>query len=284
MRRRLFLAFGIILVFACSTVAQVNNQRRRIGPSLTGPVRSARIERATLSTKGNDYVEGSRVLAEINILDPQWRRLERRYYKPDGSVLTVDVCTFDADGYQTESSGYNGEGGVIRKVVYIYDHRRRLNEYLSYKPDGTLQYRMVTTRLIPGKAEVTTYNGDGSFLNRAVNTFAMEGERIESSVYNEDGSLLEKRVLVGDGKGRVERWEFKSDGSLLARFVETRDSEGFLIEWVEYNVDGSIRRKETITREFDAKGNWIKETKSEWDAKAGTLVPTAISYQVITYY
>ncbi len=284
MRRRLFLAFGIILVFACSTVAQVNNQRRRIGPSLTGPVRSARIERATLSTKGNDYVEGSRVLAEINILDPQWRRLERRYYKPDGSVLTVDVCTFDADGYQTESSGYNGEGGVIRKVVYIYDHRRRLNEYLSYKPDGTLQYRMVTTRLIPGKAEVTTYNGDGSFLNRAVNTFAMEGERIESSVYNEDGSLLEKRVLVGDGKGRVERWEFKSDGSLLARFVETRDSEGFLIEWVEYNVDGSIRRKETITREFDAKGNWIKETKSEWDAKAGTLVPTAISYQIITYY
>jgi len=223
-------------------------------------------------------------LAEINILDPQWRRLERRYYKPDGSVLTVDVCTFDADGYQTESSGYNGEGGVIRKVVYIYDHRRRLNEYLSYKPDGTLQYRMVTTRLIPGKAEVTTYNGDGSFLNRAVNTFAMEGERIESSVYNEDGSLLEKRVLVGDGKGRVERWEFKSDGSLLARFVETRDSEGFLIEWVEYNVDGSIRRKETITREFDAKGNWIKETKSEWDAKAGTLVPTAISYQIITYY
>ena len=285
MRRRLFLAFGIILVFACSTVSQVNNQRRRIG-GFAGPVRSVRIERASLSKKGNDYVEGSRVLAETILLDPQWRRLERRYHNPDGSVLRANVVTLDADGDQIEVSENNGEGGLIRKIVYVYDDRKRLNEYLTYKSDGTLQYRWVASRTVPGRVEIGTYNGDGSFRDRAVNTFAFTkpGEKFESSVYNLDGSLAQKTVFVADGKGGVERWEQKADGSLLARFVETRDSEGFLIEGAEYNADGSIRRKETFTREFDVQGNWIKETKSEWDAKAGILVPTAITHQIITYY
>jgi hypothetical protein len=285
MGRRLFVAFGIILVFACLTVAQLKNQRRRIG-GFAGPVRSVRIERASLSKKGNDYVEGLPVLAETILLDPQWRRLERRYHNPDGSVLTANVVTLDADGDQTEVSENNGEGGLIRKIVYIYDDRKRLNEYVIYKSDGTLQYRWVATRPVPGSVEITNYNGDGSFRDRALNTFAFTkpGEKYESSVYNLDGSLSEKTVLVADGKGRVERREYKADGSLLARFVDTRDSEGFLIEGAEYNADGSIRRNESFTREFDAQGNWIKETKSEWDAKAGILVPTAISYQVISYY
>ena len=285
MRRRLFLAFGIILVFACSTVAQVNNQRRRIG-GFAGPIRSVRIERANFSKKGTDYVEGSRVLAETILLDPQWRRLERRYHNPDGSVLRANVVTLDADGDQIEVSENNGEGGLIRKIVFSYDDRKRLNEYLTYKSDGTLQFRWVATRLVPGKVEISNYNGDGSFRDRAVNTFAFTkpGEKFESSVYNLDGSLAQKTVFVADGKGRVERWEYKSDGTLLARFVDTRDGEGFLIEGAEYNADGSIRRKETFTRDFDAQGNWIKETKSEWDAKAGILVPTAITHQIITYY
>jgi hypothetical protein len=285
MKARLFVGFGIVLALACLTVAQARNQKRRIGPGLAGQVRSVRIERASLSKKGNDYLERSLVLAETIILDPQWRRLERRYYDRDGSVLRVNVVTFDADGYQTEVSEYDGEGGLISKIVYIYDDRRRLNESLTYKPDGTLQLRVVTTRRVPGKVvEVSTYNGDGSFRNRTVNTFAMQGERIESSVYDEDGSLVEKRVIVGDGNGRSERFEYKPDGSLLARFVDLLDSERFLVEAAEYNADGSIRRKESFTREFDAQGNWIRETKSEWDAKAGALVPTAITYQIIVYY
>lgn len=89
---------------------------------------------------------------------------------------------------------------------------------------------------------------------------------------------------MADRKRRVERWQYKADGSLAARFVDTRDSEGFLIEGVEYNADGSIRRKETFSREFDAQGNLVKESKSEWDAKAGILVPNAVTYQIITYY
>ena len=140
MGRRLFIAFGMILVFACLTVAQVKNQKR-IGPGLTGPVKFVRIERASFSKKGNDFIEGPRVLAETISLDPQWRRLERTYYNPDGSVLRLDVCTFDADGYQTESSGYDGEGGLIHKIVYVYDDRKKLTEYFTYKPDGTLLNR-----------------------------------------------------------------------------------------------------------------------------------------------
>ncbi len=287
MRRRPCIAVGLVLVFACLTVAQVKNQRRRIGPGLTGPVRSVRIERANFAKRGNDYVEGLRVLAETILLDPQWRRLERKYYNPDGSVLKGNVVTLDAAGYQTEVSEYNGEGGLIHKMVFVYDDRRRLNEYLTYKPDGTLLYSWVTNRPGPGRvAEITTYNGDGSVLARAVNTFAMQGvqgEKIESTVYNVDGSLEEKTLVVSDGNGRLERFEYKADRSLLARFVDKRDSEGFLIEGAEYNVDGSIRRKETFSREFDAQGNWIKETKSVWDAKAGTLVPAVITYQIISY-
>jgi len=286
MRKRLSITLGLILVFACLTVAQVKNESRRIGPGLTGPVRSVRIERANFSKKGDDYIEGSRVLAETILLDPQWRRLERRYHNPDGSVLTANVVTLDADGDQTEVSENNGEGGLIRKIVFIYDDRKRLNEYVAYKADGTLQPRWIATRPVPGNVEISTYNGDGSFRDRAVNTFAFTkpGEKFESSVYNLDGALAQKTVFVADGNGRVERWEYKPGGSLLARFVDARDSEGFLIEGAEYNADGSIRRKETFTREFDAQGNWIKETKSEWDAKAGTLVPTAITHQIITYY
>lgn len=286
MSRRQFIAFGLILASACLTVSQVKNQRRRIGPGLTGAVQSVRIERASFSKTGNDYFERSRVLAETIILDPQWRRLEWRYHNPDGSVLRANVVSLDADGDQIEASENNGEGGLIRKTVFLYDDRKRLNEYLTYKSDGTLQYRWVATRPVPGRVEITNYNGDGSFRARAVNTFVFTkpGEKYESSVYNLDGSLAQKTVLVADGKERVERWEYKSDGSFLARFVDTRDSEGFLIERVEYNEDSSIRRKESLSREFDAQGNWIKETKSEWDVKTGNFFPTAITYQTITYY
>ena len=286
MGRRLCIALGMILVFACLTVAQVKN-RKRIGPGLVGPVRFVRIERATLSKKGNDFIEGPRILVETMSLDPQWRRFERTYYNADGSVLEVDVSSFDADGNQTEFSGYNGEGGLILRMVYVYDDRKKLMEYLTYKPDGTLLKRSVAIRPVPGKVtEITAYNGDGSFGNKAVNTFALaqQGEKIDSSVYNQDGSLAEKSILVADGKGRIERFEYKADGTLLARFVDTLDSERFLIEGAEYGVDDSIRRKETFDRVFDAQGNWTKETKSEWDPKAAALVPTGITYQIITYY
>jgi hypothetical protein len=286
MRIRRCIALGMILVFGCLTVAQVKNQKR-IGPGLAGPVRFVRIERASFSKKGNDFVEGPRVLAETISLDPQWRKFERTYYNADGSVLKMDVNTFDADGYQTESSGYDGEGNLIHKIVYVYDDRKKLIEYLTYKPDGSLLNRSIAIRPVPGKVtEITNYNGDGSLGSRAVNTFAVakHGERIDSSVYNGDGSLSEKSVLVGDSTGRIERFEYKADGTLKARFVDTLDSERFLIEGAEYGVDDSIRRKETFDRVFDVQGNWIKETKSEWDAKAGALVPTGITYQVITYY
>jgi len=268
-------------------VAQVKNETRRIGPGLTGPVRSASIERASFSKRGNEYVEGPRVLVETIFLDPQWRRLERRYHNPDGSVLNAHVITLDAEGYTTEVSEKNGEGNLIRKIVYIFDSRKRLNEYSIYGSDGTLQNKWVADRPVPGKVEITNYNGDGSVRERAVNNSTVQGmqaERMESTVFNDDGSPVEKTVLLADRKKRLERWEYKADGSLLARFVDTRDSDGFLIDWVEYNADGSIRRKETFTREFDARGSCIKETKSEWDPKEGTLVPTAITYQTITYY
>jgi len=131
-------------------VAQVKTQKR-IGPGLAGPVRFVRIERASFSKKGNDFIEGPRVLAETISLDPQWRRFERTYYNADGSVLKMDVNTFDADGYQTESSGYDGEGNLIHKIVYVYDDRKKLTEYSTYKPDGTLLNRSIATRPVPGK-------------------------------------------------------------------------------------------------------------------------------------
>jgi hypothetical protein len=40
---------------------------------------------------------------------------------------------------------------------------------------------------------------------------------------------------------------------------------------------------ESFEREFDARGNWIKDTKFEKRAEGGELVPIMVTYRIINY-
>jgi hypothetical protein len=68
--------------------------------------------------------------------------------------------------------------------------------------------------------------------------------------------------------------------------VIVSDAKGYVTEVASYRADGSVKKRLLYGYEFDAKGNWIKKTKSEWITKNGKsfFEPRQIISRTITYY
>lgn len=56
------------------------------------------------------------------------------------------------------------------------------------------------------------------------------------------------------------------------------------MERATYDAEGKLREKVNYEREYDTRGNWIKQVVSKWNPQTEKSEMTQVYYRAITYY
>jgi hypothetical protein len=119
-------------------------------------------------------------------------------------------------------------------------------------------------------------------------TYDRRGLRVDTLTFTSrfNGSLRGKEINTYDENDRmVESVGLSNDGRITNRMVFRRNEKGHTEEVNYYQFEVFIQ-KYTSTYEYDAMGNWVKETYTRWINESGELrsYPVLIFYREISYY
>jgi uncharacterized lipoprotein NlpE involved in copper resistance len=96
-----------------------------------------------------------------------------------------------------------------------------------------------------------------SLKSKSIYTYDVKGNRIETNIYNSDGSLSDNFSYKYDDKeNKIESNRYTSDGRLYLKMLDQYDNKGNKIESNWYNSDSSLYLKTLY--QYDNKGNKIK--------------------------
>jgi hypothetical protein len=188
---------------------------------------------------------------------------------------------YNERGNLTKSELYDWKGNLFQVTVFGYLDGARASNYMSISHEYNPPPMMMISK--PGE-EKPKY--DPRYSNKFEFKYDNQKRLIEKAWINNAGKLQIRYVYKYSGLQR-EEWVYSEDGSLNQHYLSVLDDKGNEIEWTIFEVrDGTVRSKHSYAYEFDAKGNWVKQTSSKWVTKDGRSYyePTAVSYRTITYY
>ena len=270
--------------------------------------------------------EGSLHTKEIFNYDVKGRLTGRTLYNANGSPVEEAVINYDAEGNRIEQENlpekaragcfdsyvadrqgnkidiytegaytvkriYSAEGDpleiifnkvtghIINRYVFSHDGMGRVTRVAQYigcaALEGDLPNRWLRplVKVLTSLKTICAYSIQGNF-SKAVGSVA-------------NGIPLTERVYIYDPKGRLIKESVYFTGSVSMKTVYSYDPRGNKIEEVSYNASGDLQYRQSFSREFDARGNWIKETVSQQSArsrKARPIVVTTVTYRDISYY
>ncbi|HEX7315480.1 MAG TPA: hypothetical protein VF297_16285 [Pyrinomonadaceae bacterium] len=279
MKRLIFVS--LLFTLSISASAQERSVEFRQGDALRGPVKSARIERATFGRVDGRLVEGTRSIVVVSNYTPDGKRKEYEGYAPDGTLIQRYVHIYDDNGNEVEVSSFDGGGKLLTKKV----SRPSLGETLTYNGDESLRERRVAVKGPDGKlAEILIYDGGGALRERSVNE--KDDKTSVWSTYAADGSLKRRDVhaLNTGGPHRTETRTYAPDGSVAGRRVSNVDASVRDLRAAETKGDGAAPRKTRETREYDPRGNLSKLVNYSWNAETKEYEPAAVLYYTVEYY
>lgn len=252
---------GLLLLLSLTLASFVNAQTLldREMDGLKGKVKSVRVERASVLKRAGQLVEGARVLQSETTYDEKGNRLEEVRYSRNGAVEERVVSGRDENGNQTKTN-YKPDGTIVSKWVYTYDAKGKMMGGAQYAADGTLQMKMVRE-------------------------YGADGKAISGAMYDANGALMNKTLFSYDEKGKQKKDVlYNAAGALMQEYA--RSAEGDTV--VLYDNNGTIRLKSVSQApafEYDASGNWIKESISRTDTHGDKTAETIeVAYRTITYY
>ena len=293
------LAAVFVSLFAIPSYAQ--HSTREATYALQGPVKEMRTETADVSKKGNDYVEGPRILSMTVTFNEDGSRPELCIYNEQGTLVRRIVEKFEK-GRDAEFLNYDGAGQMWLRGVFLYDDDGRPRGEETYNGDGSLRSKTVLVRNDAGLViQRSEYNAQNVLMDQFKNTFDEAGKlkTSERTAYHADGSLALKEFTTMPDK-RVESLSYKPDGSLAGRSVRVNQeiteygADGSLIKKTQitnaarltdqsiYQPDGTTRKESQIPDEVDKYGNWLKQTR--WITDAQGRRPVKVTYRTLTYF
>ncbi|MDQ3714011.1 MAG: hypothetical protein M3388_17585 [Acidobacteriota bacterium] len=197
----------------------------------------------------------------------------------------VETQNYNQQGSTNDSFLTNAKIKVFGKTIYTYDEKNRLVRKVTYNPDGSavledvLSYdstgnlKQVLTR--NAKSKVVIWKKDFSYdVKKIFSEFV-------DSLHNYGFRFVkDKRCRM------TELISFKSDKTVTSKTLISYNDNQNTVEQTVYSPKGEIVGKKKSEFEFDAKGNWIKETKYELAEVDGKLVyqPVKTINRKITYF
>lgn len=197
----------------------------------------------------------------------------------------IETINYNRQGNINDTFLTNNKIKVFGKTVYSYDEKNRLIRRTSYNPDGSAVLE-----------DILSYDADGNLkqvLTRNAKTKIAIWEKEFSHDAKKSYSQFVDRFhnygfgFVKDEKCRMTKVvSFKADLSVTSQVSVNYDDKQNVAEQTIYTPAGKIIGKRKSEFEFDAKGNWIKETRYELAEIDGKLVyqPVKMINRKITYF
>lgn len=188
---------------------------------------------------------------------------------------------YNQRGNLTKRESYDWKGNLFDIVVYGYLDGSRVSHFKSIQYEYDPPPMIVAT---PPGAEKPRY--DQRYSYKFEYKYDDRNRLTEKVMYGNAGKLALRYVYKYTGNQK-EEFVYSADGKLNQHYLYTLDDKGNKIEETVFEApSGSIRDKYSYSYEFDAKGNWIKQTTSKWVTKDGRSYyePSSVDYRTITYY
>ena len=269
---RVLIIIGFLLCPAAGSVlgATTSDLSKQ---ELIGPVKTAVTRHSQLRTVHHFDRDGHLTKVELFptqetdsaqyrlFYDDAGRVTEEQTIKPDGYVLYKKIYRygFDEQGRQVAMIAATDDGQLAHAEFNLYDERGVLTEDLAITGNGTVEKSLYD---ISGKLVYLARYFQGRLVLESTHHHGALGRLKESRFYSGDGTLMRKDVYRYNDAGlRIEQ-----------------QSEFFR---------SAHLRKSVVTYEFDAVGNWTKETIQRWTERNGTLslLETVVSRErQITYH
>ena len=277
----IFCLFSILL--SGSLFAQ--NSARKLFVGIDGPVKSVRLEGSKLTSNGDSVVEGPRILASADEANEDGTLTISRRYRPDGVVNFKQVTSYHPNGRADESLVYSSEDRLSSRMIYYYDSGGNRMEIFYYGNDGTITSKSITyldqgLSLIIGE----TRDNGGNLREQEVSNRASSGQRVQTRSYYKESKMSGKEVTVILSAQKHEKQIYDAEGVLKSKIVTTVDRKGEWVERATFDGEGNLREKVSYEREYDARGNWIKQVISKWNPQTEKSEMTQVFYRTITYY
>jgi len=190
----------------------------------------------------------------------------KEYYNSLGNLTKREFYDYKGNLYEITVYGYLDVGRVSRS--------KRIER--EYNPPPIV---------LAGPAGPTP-KPDPRYSNKFTFQYDEAKRLTEKSWFMNNGELQIRYVYKYSGNHR-EELVYSADGSLNQRYLAILDGKGNETEQTSFETrGGAIRDKYSYTYEFDAQGNWVKQTTSKWMTKDGKsqYVPAYINYRTIVYY
>lgn len=260
---------------------------------LLGPVQAVRVETAQFANHAGHWVEEPRQLSVIRTYNVQGRWTAEMGPRSKALVL------YNAQGALREIHIHNTENdSLVERIVYTYDAQARRVATRCYEAGGAMQEVRYTYDVLGRLSEQITCDAVSCF-DKIAYTYDSQGNLIEESFYYPDSSSIKLRLVhTYDEQGRRTQTEsYDTHGPALGveKTVETYDAKGNILELITYYTEkiGDEEGKPipppskmVYTYEWDAHGNWVKQTQTLCISESGKLVcePSMVTYRTITYY
>lgn len=250
--------------------------KQKIVEATPGPLPQEPVAKRLRSDAEDEGLKGrvKTVLTEREDLSGTWAVSGRKpssmeYYNEQGNLI------------KTESYDYRGNPSDI--TVYGYLDGDRVSHSNSIDYEYNPPPMMIAAAAAPGQAKPKY---DPRYSYKFKFKYDEKGNLKEKVWYSNDGALWMRYTYNYKGNQK-EELIYDENGALNQKSLYTLDDKGNEIEEINYEIkDNSVSDKYSYSYEFDAKGNWIKKTTSEWVTKDGKsqLVPSNVTYRTITYY
>ncbi|HEY6333423.1 MAG TPA: hypothetical protein VI756_29130 [Blastocatellia bacterium] len=308
-------SFALLLALVLSAPVLAGTQTDRERGDLKGPVKSVRTESAAYSGAAPGRCsENKRMLESVSEYNQDGNLTSFVDYNFDGTVHRSDAFNREITGMLLTQVSSDAKGVSFEKQVFDPAYGGRPTLSYMYKTGGLID-STTTWEYGDGGQPVRTSTKDsegnviwGQALNAA-------GKSTEEDEYK-DGALVSKRVLTYDSGGNlIESAHYGADGSLLdgakdpARTVNKYDSAGLFKEQTGYDARGDVVWQQaysyddheniteistyahgtmmishrTFAYEYDAMGNWTKQSVSE-DFTNVCSHPMEMRYRTIRYW
>lgn len=284
----------LVLIAGCLLPGQFGGGRVSGGvdeEKLNGPVESVRVEKAQLTYRDGRQVAGPRVLLSETTYGVGGRKIAQVSYDAGGAPRVRHVFTYDARGALSEMTSYAPDGTFLRKTVYDYVDGGQTVEQVSYGPGGKPGGRVLRRRDASGReVSFEEFDDAGALSVKVILTYDDEGgiRELTTCAGDDAGAMIVPggagAVVASDAVKNSMKGSSPCVGTLLvSRVVFVNDDAGRVVETNTYAHDGSLVEQKKYAREFDERGNFIKETASRRKPGADAFEPVEVIYRTIKY-
>jgi len=261
--------------------------------------------------------DGCLVEKRTSLCNEKGKEIEQASYKPDGSLAYKFVTHYDAQGRVTQEDLYGIDGKMHGKEIYTYNAEGHLTERVSYSVNPTFYNGKIVIKSdaagrwieaadydfdgAPGMKQTRSYDAQGRVIDetdylsprdievKMIHRYNAKGQEVEELSYPHGAFLGSRSRYTYDKMGnriRHETWLYDIKGALTGKWVGVWDSKGNQTDSLSYGPDGSVKRHEISAYQFDAIGNWTKQTVKEYTVDGGKplLAKMTVNYQTVTYY